>query len=185
MGQPQYGLTYPKSLKDQPTPLTPLFKSKDGDWILIANSTWDITCPGIFKMLRLEQYSNDERYTVLENARERLAEIVSILQNEFGQMSTEDIISGLRKLDVVHMKLINPAEVSKDEQAWANGYLKKIRLENGEDVVLPSTPIQFGSLEELEFNLAPHLGADSIEILSALGYDEVTIAELLREQTIK
>lgn len=166
----QRGHTYPKAPEQSTSPFAPLYQSAEGDWILISNSAYDTTAPEIFRLVGLPELAEDPDYIVLENARKHLGEVIAKLSGAFKTMHTADIMEGLHKLDIVNLKVRNPAEVVKDPQAWENGYLKEITLECGETIALPTCPISFQDAEIADFHLAPHLGADTREILTALGY---------------
>ena len=75
-------------------------------------------------------------------------------------------------------KILGPNDLYEDEQAWANDYLTHVTLENGDDLVVPRLPIQFGSAENPELHLAPQLGADTEAVLSDLGYSKEQIQAL-------
>jgi len=184
MGQPQYGHKYPKTRVQQATPLAPLYQTKDGDWILISEANWDGRIAGILEMFHLEQYIGNPKFMTIEAARKNQKELIALFDEAFANMSTEEVLAGLSALDVVHEKLANPRDLYQDEQAWANGYLYNLKLENGSEVVLPANPIQFSSMGPAEFNLAPQLGQDSADILKSLGYSEVQIAEMAASKAI-
>ena len=166
----QRGHSYPKAAAEGTNPFSPLYQSKEGDWILISNSAYDTSAADIFRMIGQDECAKDPNFTQLDKARQHLGEVIEKFQEGFGQMSTADIMAGLKSMDIVNMKLRNPAEITKDAQAWENGYLQEVTLECGESLALPVCPLSFENADTLEFKLAPHLGADTREILASLGY---------------
>jgi crotonobetainyl-CoA:carnitine CoA-transferase CaiB-like acyl-CoA transferase len=181
MGQPKYGLKYPKTKADQMTPSYPLYKTGDGDWLMIAIGNWNKSAPDMFRRLGLEQYSEDESFIIVENTRSHMAEVIDLLQGQIGKLSTVEARKIFTELDIVNIKLANPAEVTKDEQAWANGYLTEAVLEDGESVVLPTPPYKFRNIELDEFKRAPHLGEHTTEILKGIGYTDAEISTLIQD----
>ena len=175
----QRGHTYPKAPEQGTSPFATLYQSKEGDWILISNSAYDTAAPDIFRLAGRPDLAEDPDYVVLENARKHLGEVIQKLSEAFRQMHTADIMEGLRKLDIVNLKVRNPAEVVKDPQAWENGYLKEVALECGETIALPMCPVSFRDAEIADFRLAPHLGADTREILASLGYTQDEIQSMI------
>lgn len=184
MGQPQYGQKYPKERAKQAHPLAPLYRTKDGDWLLISEANWDGRIAGVLKMLHLEQYIGDAKFMTVEAARKNQNEIIAIFDAAFAGLSTDEALAGLSALDVVHEKMASPQDLYRDAQAWENGYLQNLILENGSEVVLPTNPIQFSSMGPAEFNLAPHLGQDSVSLMKSLGYSDEKIAEMIENMTI-
>lgn len=177
----QRGHEYPKAAEEGTGPFTPLYQSKNGDWILIANSAYDASSPAIFTMLGLEELAKDPAYTLLENARKHLGEVIDALREGFLRLETDEILAGLKKLDIVNIKVRSPHEVVSDPQAWANGYLEEVTLECGDTIALPASPLNFKNATIEEFALAPHLGANSKEILAEIGYSEEEIQALIQQ----
>ncbi len=183
-GQEKHGHKYPKMRENSALPLGVLYKTGSGDWLLIAEANWDGKCEGVFKLLGLDHLVGDERFSKLENARKNMKELIGIFEEAFAKYETAYIMEGFAAMNIVHEKLAHPAEVCKDPQAWENGYLYEQTMENGEKVVLPTTPVKFGSYEEMPYALAPQLGADSVDVLKAVGYSEEEIAKLAENKAV-
>jgi len=183
-GQPQFGHKYPKSRYGQSDPMSPLYKTKDGDWLLISETNWDTKHPKLLKLIGQEKYIGDPRFATLQTTRKHMPEVVKIIEEGFAKTSTAEALAGLSAMDTVHEKLANPADLYKDKQAWANDYLREITFPNGAKVVYPNNPIQFGSLPTPDYNLAPNLGEHSVEILTELGYSESEIEAMAEKNAI-
>lgn len=181
-GQEKFGHVYPKQRKRPVSPLSPLYKTKDGDWLLIAEQDWDGKHPDLFKLVHMDAYIGDERFKTIEDARKHMPEIVTLFDEHFGQMDTKTLMEGLSALDIVHEKLANPRDICKDPQAWENGFLYEQTMEDGSTVVLPTNPIHFESYGEVPFNLAPHLGEHTVDILKDIGYSDADIELLLKNK---
>ncbi len=175
----QRGHTYPKAPEQGTNPFSPLYQSMEGDWILISNSAYDTNMPDILRLIGLGHLAEDPDYIVLEKARAHLGEVIQALSVAFAKMHTADIMEGLHKLDIVNLKVRNPAEIVEDPQAWENGYLKEVTLECGDKIALPTCPISFENAEIEDFHLAPHLGAHTREILTSLGYSQEEIQSMI------
>ena len=177
MGQEQYGLSYPLSLYDGNDPSYLLYETNDHKWVLLALA-WEDDYPELFAHIGMENFIGDPRFSTASAAKMHLKEDVNIIREAIGKMSSRQLKEELDKCTFAYEMLATFDEVSKDEQAWANGYLKRVALENGSEVVLPTTPIQFGSMEKTRYDLAPQLGANTNEILTKLGYTDQEIAKL-------
>lgn len=179
MGQPQYGKTYPVEPERLPNAFTPYYQTADGDWIVTGTSTYSLHAPAVFRLLGMKQYADNPYYTELAQSRSHLTEVIGLLRKGYGQTSTQIVLEGLTEIGLVHAKVSNPREVCSDEQAWANGYLRQVELECGDTVVLPNSPVQFGSVDAFDYQLGPQLGGDTKVILQELGHSEADIAKLI------
>lgn len=179
-GQPQFGFHYPKSRYTQSDPMAPPFKTQDGDWLFVTETNWDTKYPAILKMIGKEEYIDDPRFKTLESTRQSMADVIKIIEDGFAHTPTAVCLAGLQAIDTVHEKLANPADLYKDEQAWANGYLREVTFPRGQKVVYPNSPVQFGSMETPEYNLAPYLGTHSVEVLKEIGYSDSEIEAVMQ-----
>ncbi|MDR1320971.1 MAG: CoA transferase [Gracilibacteraceae bacterium] len=168
-GQPQYGKVYPAP-RIPCRVFNPLFKTKDNDWLLLSVPDYAAKYQGILKLLGLEKYVEDPRFQSMGASQEHSPELMPILDEAFGKMATADLLKGLVALDVNHSKLANPADLYKDEQAWANGYLYEQTMGSGDKVVLSRPPVRFASMADEPGRRAPYLGEHSVEIMTRLGY---------------
>ena len=100
-----------------------------------------------------------------------MKEVVEYLDEKYASIPYEIIDKACSELNMVHSYVASCSEAVNDPQAWANGYLRKITLENGDELTIPAPPVSFGSFSPDAATLAPHLGADSRNILHSLGYD--------------
>lgn len=184
MGQEKYGQHFPKRKEDFPNAFSPMYQTKDGDWIITSTTTWDKHVRGVYKVLGMDKYINDPRYCDLDETRKHLVEVIDLIQAHFRTKTTAEIVDGFTAIDMVHAKLVHPNDVTKDEQAWVNGYLRKLRLECGDEVAVPNTPIKFAGVSEMPYELAPHLGANSREILESLGYGQQEIQDMIENRSV-
>lgn len=180
MGQPKYGREYPIKDGEQANAFVPYYQTKDGDWIVTGSSTWNKHAPAVFRMVGMEQYAEDPDYVELEKSCSHLPEVIEVLRKGYAQTSTETVLRVLSEIGLVHARLRNPREITSDQQAWANGYLHELKMESGETVILPNTPVKFSSMKELPYEPGPVLGRDSRKILESIGYNAQEIEEMSR-----
>ena len=183
-GQAQFGNTYPKSRYSLSDPMAPLYKTADGDWLLITETNWDIKYDRLLKLIGLEQYIGDPRFITLEATRQHMEEVVKIIEEGFAKTPTATIMAGLVEMDTVHEKLASPADICKDEQAWANDYLREVTFPGGGKVVYPNNPFQFDSVPAPDYKIAPKLGEHSSEILKELGYSDAEIKTMADSKAV-
>ena len=178
MGQPRYGRTYPLTEDKLPNALCMLYQTADGDWISTGSSRYEHFAPKVFQMLGQQEHADDPAYVTLNGSRKNLGQVIRAMQEGYHTMSTADVVAGLTEIGLVHARVKSPAEVYQDEQAWANGYLHKLTLENGDELVLPTSPVQFASQEPFPYKLSPQVGDHTETVLKELGYSETEIRDL-------
>ena len=85
----------------------------------------------------------------------------------------------LNTLDVPFQLLLHSGEVSKDEQAWANGYVGKMVCPNGNEYVVPNSPVTFFGADPIRTTHVGGIGADTAAVLTEYGYTPEQIEDLI------
>ncbi|MCQ2558618.1 MAG: CoA transferase [Oscillospiraceae bacterium] len=160
-------------------PSATVFKAKNNVAFFFIEQQYDAKMPQIFRMLGLEHHAEDPKFVLVAESRKCMKEVVQVLEREFAEIPYETFDKVFTEMNVVHAKICTPSEALNDPQAWQNNYLEKITLENGSELTVPTSPVQFGSFGAPEHKLAPHLGADTAEILRSIGYSEEAIERML------
>ena len=179
MGQPQYKLPIGPKPRVPDRPLNPLYKTKDGDWILSSVPEWTLKAPRVMKVLGMDEYIGDPRFADAVVSREHSPELVPLFDEAFGRTDTETVLKGFEENDINHSKLTKIDELYKDEQAWAIGSLYEHTLRGGEKFVMSRPPIKFSAMENETSAVAPLLGEHSVEILAELGYTTEEIEKII------
>lgn len=183
--QPKYGFSYPRSKYDQTSPYNTIFKSKDGIFFIFSIPYWDKFADKFLTRFGLGEYVLDPRFATISGAKTDMKTVMSTLETTLGNMMFEEISLRFEELDVVFEELANPSNVTTDKQAWANEFLINATLECGEEVVLANNPLRFKNAKTLPFNLAPQLGADTISVLTELGYNQSAINDYISKGAVK
>jgi len=178
--QERYGNIYPKT-RMEGNPVSIPYKCKDNEWVttsVLDHAQWPIFC----KAVNLEDLIHDPRFEDREEWLNHKEELIRILEPIFASKDREEWVQIFKNAGIVVEKLNHFKDVCKDPQAWANDFVFKNTFANGEEAVMPCTPLQTARAELMPFNRAPHLGEHSQEILEELGYSADEIDEMKREK---
>ena len=183
-GQEQFGQTLPLSRTTPLLPLDNFYETKDGKWILISEEFWDKKCGAYFDILGKPEMKDNSDYNSLFGAIVNTSELVEIFEKGFAQIDSKDLVEMLLRIDTVYEFIAHPSEVSKDQQAWDNDFLKEIEAQDGTKFVIPTNPIVFESQGAADCVMAPRLGENSTDILKELGYSDGDIAAMIEENCV-
>lgn len=176
----QYGNQYPKSRKEVPNPFNNVFRTKDDKWVCICCPEYDrdyakmFTLLGCPEMLQKEQY----KHCADVNNNHLNQEVTDVLDAAIAKINRDDLMKMLKENDMPCEAAYEPADIYDDEQAWENNVLTKIPYPSG-GKIMPTNPINFGSLGTPEFVIGGSQGAHTVETMKHLGYSDAEIEEIL------
>lgn len=178
--QEKFGVEYPMDISASLNPLRNYYQCSDGGWIVIWAQDYDKDWKKYARVFGLDEFSDNEEYATLKNIRvyNHVPEIYQKVKEKFATMTTPEWCELLLKEDIVHERMRHLKDVSTDEQAIANGYVDTVKFDNGEEVILPTSPVQMSAFPKKKLKASPHIGADTMEVLKGLGYSEEQIKEL-------
>lgn len=180
----QAGHKFPKDFYDPIVPLDQFYKTKDGKWFLTSEEHWDQRCGAYFKLFNTPELADDPEWTTLRGYLTNIPEKAKWFEEHISQVTSDEIAEALGPVDAVFCFVTETDEVLDNEDAWANGYFQKHPMGNGEEVVIPSIPIRFGSDADIDVDYSiavPTVGADTEEVFASIGYDGDKIANLVEE----
>lgn len=183
-GQHQFGQTFPQSRMEPLFALDNFYKTKDGKYILICEELWEKKCDAYFDLLGKPELKGNPDYCTLMGTYQRLPEMVELFDKGFAEITSQELVEMLTKIDTVFEFITSPEELYKDKQAWDNDYLREVETPGGNKFIIPTNPVSFESQGMADCNGAPLLGEDSIEILKGLGYSDEQIELLIKDKTV-
>ena len=183
--QPQYGRHF---MADEYHPFdafSDYYQCKDGSWLGFFCNEYAKERVKLSEVFSLPELLNDPDCKSIASMRasHKLEDICKKLRSIFLKKDRDTWCTILQEADIAYDKLFHYNELYKDEQAWANQYLENVSFENGIEAVIPSPPISFSEYGKNETIPTGSEGADSVHILTELGYQKDTINSL-REQGI-
>lgn len=161
------------------------YQCADGEWILVALGYAPVNLPKILRLIGKPEFIDDPRFATAEGRNENAVFVRSVLEEGFLTLTSDFCLAQARELDLPLVRLNHFADVSTDEQAWANGYLENVTFRNGDQAVMPRSPLNMDSIGQLQTQCAPTIGWDTNEVLEELGYSQEEIAQLQAADVIR
>jgi crotonobetainyl-CoA:carnitine CoA-transferase CaiB-like acyl-CoA transferase len=181
-----FGREFPRSRLEPNTPISASYKCKDGEWIYLAatdfEKQWEKLCREVFNRHDLAE---NEKFNTFKEILKCLPEVVGILDEIFLTKDSYEWVELLKKADVAHERVQHFADIAKDEQAWANDYIREYTYPSGKKVIFANSPVTFKSIEKVPFNVSGAIGRDTDDILTDLGYSTEQIEKMKENKDIK
>jgi crotonobetainyl-CoA:carnitine CoA-transferase CaiB-like acyl-CoA transferase len=179
----QYGDRYPRE-RYKNLPIFTTYRCGDGRWLSLAGLVFDKNWPALCKALGVEELPADERYASFEGVLQNSKDLIEKFEEIFATRDSEEWVQILTELDFPVEKCRHYSEISKDEQAWAAGYLYEATYPSGKKVALPRTPVQFKGEGLPPYQSTAQIGEHTREILSEAGFSEEEIQTLINNKVI-
>ena len=183
----QAGHKFPKDYTAPIVPLDNFYETKDGKWFLASESQWAAHCKAYFDLFGTPELAEDPKWNSMPSYFDASthAEKVRYFQKHFKEHTAAEIEEKLKPTGVVYSFLDETDDVLTNEQAWINENLVNMRTLNGTQLTISNIPLRFDSTGLIdEIKPAPQLGENSVEVLTALGYDDDAIAKLVEAGTV-
>lgn len=183
-GEP-YATMYPYTRTHPLTPLVNTYKCADGVWYYLGTPDYITYFARAARALGLDALADDDEYNSIMGMLMNVEEIVQMFDEKFIQKTSLEWKAVFDTADVPGEIVCTWQDVLKDEQAYANDFLMKLHYSNGNDGVLVTTPVRFGSMEILDYTKVPGgVGCNSVEILEKLGMSKEEIDKLKEDKVI-
>lgn len=105
-------------------------------------------------------------------------EVTDVLDAAIAKINRDDLMKMLKENDMPCEAAYEPTDIYEDQQAWENNVLTKIPYPSG-GKIMPTNPVNFGSLGTPEFVIGGSQGAHTVETMKHLGYSDAEIEEIL------
>lgn len=112
----------------------------------------------------------------LKECVERISEVVA-------KKDSTEWAEILGKADIPYQFAVSTSAVSKDEQAFANGYIENVEFPDGQAIVMPCYPLEFTEYDKRRYATGGSIGRDTDSVLMRIGCTPEQI-EKMREAGI-
>ena len=173
-----------------PAPVTPVpienarnpfgltLECKDGEWIKFSAGYARYFAP-LMHAIGLGQYAEDERFVPAPDLPREPRILLDMVIEAMKTKTSAEWVPILMELDVPFQPLLHSGDVAGDEQAWANGYVGTMVCPNGNEYVLPNSPVKFFGADPIRTTHAGPIGCDTSAVLTECGYSPEEIQSLL------
>lgn len=153
-----------------------VFQTKDEPVFVgvVTDALWEKFC----KLFGLDELWADE--SLRENNQRVLArdKILPSIREMFAEMTRDEVIAKLDGTGLPFAPIGKPEELFDDPQL-AEGGLEDVILDSGEQVRLPTVPLEMGGARIGSPQQLPTPGQDARSVLAALGYEPDRIDQLI------
>jgi crotonobetainyl-CoA:carnitine CoA-transferase CaiB-like acyl-CoA transferase len=168
----------PAPFKEWKNPFYHIYKCKDERLFFLLGGSYS-KLPLTLAALGLNDLVDDPRYQNHTTMRENSSELYDRMIEAFATKTAQEWVEILELLDIAFEVLAQNQEVHKDPQVWANGCLGYMECPDGSTYVVPTTPVDFSGVERAQSQHVGTVGCHTSEILSAHGYTQEQIRELM------
>lgn len=178
--QPQFGGDRPNDPLRPSDPFCHFYECSDGKWIGVFDNEYRRELPKFANLFGMPELVDDPRAASLEALHETdfVVEVVTRLNAIFKTKPVAEWEAFLSENNVSCERMRSIRDVSTDEQAIANGYVRKVAFKDDLEVMMPCPPMQFSEYAMRPYTSAGRLGADTDSIFHDLGYTDTEIAAM-------
>ena len=152
------------------SPLSNNYVCKDGRRVAISMLLGDKYWSNLCHLVGRPALADDPRFnSVAARAKNNIA-CINELDAVFAERTLAEWTDILKQQDGQWTPVKIVTEANDDAQLWECGYLQRVKYDDGRELTLVSTPVQFNT-EANELRAAPEHGAHTEEVLLELGRD--------------
>jgi crotonobetainyl-CoA:carnitine CoA-transferase CaiB-like acyl-CoA transferase len=174
-----------QSRRSAPNPLWNTYAAKD-KWLFLCLDNTDENWRRLCASLDGEALAADQRFATAAARGRHAPELIALLDEHLRARRADDWLERWRSLDSAAGSINTLADLARDSQAWANGYLLDAYCEAVQrDVVVRGLPVMLSRTPGSVRSLGPELGQHTEEILvETLGYSWDEIGTLKEQGAI-
>lgn len=175
--QKPFGNIYPTSRVDAGVP-GGMYECSDGEWVFIALGYIPPYLNRMCEMIGQPNLTEDPRFATPEDRYVNRHAFYEVFRKAFLTKPAQFWVDLAVEQDLPLVKMNHYADLTDDEQAWANGFLEKMTFRSGLEGIMPSSPINMNAVGQLQTTCADPIGTHTLQVLQELGYTEEAIEEM-------
>ncbi|MED5580616.1 MAG: CoA transferase [Pseudomonadota bacterium] len=167
-----------------PAPLGDCYRCADGRFIVLAIVNGDREYPLLCEALGHKDWLSDERFATIYDAMKHRDIFYAQVCDAFASRPYKEIAEQLETLGVTYAEAQSMGDVIVDEQLRANGIIVETGEPDSDYPLTVGSPIQIKGEPKRPPSRAPDVGADSVDVLRGMDFDEHYIAQLVRDGVV-
>lgn len=177
------GRKYPVNIREADNPCNAAFKTKDGRYIQMCFPNYNVYFKPFMACIGRQDLAEDEQYYPIQNlqANQLGPTLYDAIQTAMSGKDAEEWVGILTKADLPFAKAQSWEEILVDAQAWENDCFYTMKFGNGNSRTLVRPPVRFREMGTPDYNPAPMIGQNGLEVLEELGYGREQIDGLLKK----
>lgn len=181
----QYGnLSYPRTRKKPTVANINTYQTKDGRWLVLAETRTLQNFNKWCQALGLEHLANNEKYQTAADIIEDTVFLTQQFEEAILGKNLDEWMDIFAQADLVCEKCQTFEELIEDPQVEANQYLVPVNYPSRE-LKVGTMPVQFEETGLQEHRKGARLGENTDQIMEYLGYSSAQIEELRKMKAIK
>lgn len=185
--QEKYGRQYPLDRYSPWSPFGDVYQCADGEWVGVFEKQYSkekFIFAELFDMPELIDDPDLENLRTMEQSGKK-AQVVRKIAEKISEKTSAEWLRIFHERDIATERIRHFREASRDQQAWANGYLEEVDYHDGAMTAVPTPPMRFSEFGRRAFTATKGIGGDTDEVLSALGYGKDEIAALREKKAVR
>jgi crotonobetainyl-CoA:carnitine CoA-transferase CaiB-like acyl-CoA transferase len=163
-------------------PLAKPIRTKDG-WICVSANT-DAQAFALFEAIGQPQLRSDPRFCSVAARYANVREYFQVRADALKERTTAEWLAILGKADVPAGPVHSFESLLEDEHLAAVGFFHRVEHPVEGELIDLSNPNVFSAGLRADYESAPLLGADTVELLAELDYAEGEIEDMVRSGTV-
>ena len=165
-------------------PVAIYYRTKDGRVVKLSMFESDRYFADLCQHLACAELATDPRFVDAKARAENNAACIAALDEAFGRYTVDEVRQRLDRAKGAWGIVQRAAELHRDQQAVANGYLVAVRPDQEQAYDLVGAPVQFDEQPPTELRPAPRHGENTEDVLLELGLNWDDIIRLKESNVI-
>lgn len=167
-----FGNHYPKNRRSVNCPTINTYQGSNGRWMQLCVPEYDRYYSKFITLIGRGDLAKDERFDKIATLT-RLGtngELIAIIEEKMKEKTVDEWVAIFKENQLPCEKAYEFEEILKDEQAWENDILQKMKYPTGDEVTIVRTPVLMKNMGLPESRASGAIGRDTEEVLKRHGY---------------